>query len=115
MVHTDDSLADARAAMERADARWAVVLDAKEELHGWISRDRATGSGRVADRGRRMEAWVPADATLKWAFSVMLQQDAGWVAVLDGSRFLGVLTPESLHRALRRSVDQADPEVAGAV
>jgi osmoprotectant transport system ATP-binding protein len=38
----------------------------------------------------------------------MLQQDAGWVAVLDGERFVGVLTPESLHAALRRSVDEAD-------
>jgi osmoprotectant transport system ATP-binding protein len=34
----------------------------------------------------------------------MLQWDAGWVAVLDGSRFLGVLTPVTLHEALRRSV-----------
>ncbi len=45
----------------------------------------------------------------------MLQQDAGWVAVLDGSTFLGVLTPESLHAALRRSVDDTVPETAGAV
>jgi osmoprotectant transport system ATP-binding protein len=35
----------------------------------------------------------------------MLQQDAGWVAVLDGNTFLGVLTPVTLHEALRRSVD----------
>ena len=35
----------------------------------------------------------------------MLQHDAGWVAVLDGDRFLGVLTPATLHEALRRSVD----------
>ena len=35
----------------------------------------------------------------------MLQHDAGWVAVLDGDRYLGVLTPASLHEALRRSVE----------
>ena len=35
----------------------------------------------------------------------MLQHDAGWVAVLDGDRFLGVLTPATLHEALRRSVE----------
>ena len=34
----------------------------------------------------------------------MLQWDAGWVAVLDGDPFLGVLTPTTLHEALRRSV-----------
>jgi osmoprotectant transport system ATP-binding protein len=36
--------------------------------------------------------------------SEMLQHDAAWVAVLDGDRYLGVLTPDSLHRALRASV-----------
>ena len=61
-----------------------------------------------------MEAWVPADASLKTAFAVMLQMEAGWVAVLDGSQFLGVLTPESLHAALRRSVEGAPPKTAGA-
>ncbi|MDQ6873434.1 MAG: CBS domain-containing protein, partial [Actinomycetota bacterium] len=115
VVHVDDSLAEAAAAMERAGARWAVVLDGEDNLNGWLSRDRAVGAGRVGERGRRMDAWVPAGATLKAAFSVMLQQDAGWVAVLDGSRFLGVLTPESLHAALRRSVEHAEPETAGAV
>jgi osmoprotectant transport system ATP-binding protein len=62
------------------------------------------GDGIVADRARRMAAWVPVGATLKDAFSVMLLHDAGWVAVLDGDHFLGVLTPDSLHASLRRSV-----------
>jgi osmoprotectant transport system ATP-binding protein len=39
------------------------------------------------------------------AFSEMLQHDAGWVAVLDGDRYVGVLTPATLHEALRRSVE----------
>ena len=52
---------------------------------------------------------LPAEATLKTAFGEMLQHDAGWIAVLDGDRFVGVLTPSSLHGALRRSVD-ADAE-----
>ena len=115
VVRADDDLADARAAMERADARWAVVLDGAGNLNGWISAERATGSGTVHGAGKRMEAWVPADASLKSAFSTMLQMEAGWVAVLDGDRFLGVLTPDSLHAALRRSVDGAVPETAGSV
>ncbi|TFV80153.1 ATP-binding cassette domain-containing protein [Blastococcus sp. CT_GayMR20] len=114
VVNVDDSLADARAAMERAGARWAVVVDSQENLHGWISAERATGSGTVHGAGKRMEAWVPVDASLKTAFSTMLQMEAGWVAVLDGDRFLGVLTPESLHAALRRSVEGSVPETAGA-
>ncbi|MCS0634873.1 ATP-binding cassette domain-containing protein [Streptomyces sp. LP05-1] len=88
-------------------ARWAVVLDATGELHGWVAADAlaiAGEEGRVRDLARRMEAWVPVGAPLKRAFGEMLQHDAGWVAVLDGSRFVGVLTPGLLHEALRRSV-----------
>jgi osmoprotectant transport system ATP-binding protein len=115
VVRATDRLAAAREALDRAGARWAVVLDQDGALRGWLSRDRAQGDGVVADRARRMAAWVPVEASLKTAFAVMLQHDAGWVAVLDGDRFLGVLTPESLHAALRHSVDSATPEVAGAV
>ena len=115
VVHVADGVADARAAMQHAGARWAVVLDDEERLHGWLSAERAGGGGTVGSVARRMEAWVPVDATLKTAFSTMLQLEAGWVAVLDGDRFLGVLTPESLHAALRRSVEGAAPETAGAL
>ena len=48
---------------------------------------------------------MPVGSSLKHAFSMMLQHDAGWVAVLDGERYLGVLTPATLHEALRRSVE----------
>ncbi|MFB9466751.1 ABC transporter ATP-binding protein [Streptomyces cinereospinus] len=90
----------------RADgARWAVVLDADGGLHGWVGIDMLGASARVGDLARRMDAWVPLGAPLKQAFGVMLQHDAGWVAVLEGARFVGVLTPAGLHEALRRSVD----------
>jgi osmoprotectant transport system ATP-binding protein len=115
VVHATDSLADARAVMERSGARWAVVLDDAQNLHGWLSAERAAGSGTVGSAGRRMEAWVPVNASLKTAMAVMLQEEAGWVAVLDGDRFLGVLTPDSLHAALRRSVEGTVPETAGSV
>jgi osmoprotectant transport system ATP-binding protein len=59
-----------------------------------------------------MDAWVSKDASLKDALSAMLQWDAGWVAVLDGDHFLGVLTPATLHEALRRSVSAEQDGVA---
>jgi osmoprotectant transport system ATP-binding protein len=114
VVHAGDRLADARATLERAGARWAVVLDDDDHLLGWLSGDRAIGPGTVGSTARRMEAWVPVDASLKSAMAVMLQEEAGWVAVLDGDRFLGVLTPDSLHAALRRSVEGTVPETAGS-
>jgi osmoprotectant transport system ATP-binding protein len=98
---------DAAARLRAEGARWAVVLGAGGELHGWVSAEALAGAGEggtVGDLARRMEAWVPVGSPLKQAFGEMLQQDAGWVAVLDGARFLGVLTPAKLHEALRRSV-----------
>ncbi|MFE9249006.1 ABC transporter ATP-binding protein [Streptomyces sp. NPDC007088] len=93
--------------MRSEGARWAVVLDDEGALHGWVGLEEvARAEGRtVGDLAHRMNAWVPVGSPLKGAFGVMLQHDAGWVAVLDGARFLGVLTPAKLHEALRRSVD----------
>ncbi|MFE2443500.1 ABC transporter ATP-binding protein [Streptomyces melanosporofaciens] len=106
VVHLDDPLSKAAARLASEGARWAVVLDDAERLHGWIPADAADGTkGNVRDQARRMEAWLPVGAPLKQAFSTMLQHDAGWIAVLDEDRFLGVLTPARLHEALRRSID----------
>ncbi|MEV1050224.1 betaine/proline/choline family ABC transporter ATP-binding protein [Streptomyces sp. NPDC049887] len=108
MARLDEPAGAAAGRLRAADARWAVVLNAGGDLHGWVSAEslaRAGDRGTVGDLARRMEAWVPLGAPLKQAFSEMLQHDAGWVAVVDGSRFVGVLTPAKLHEALRRSVD----------
>ncbi|MEW1721768.1 betaine/proline/choline family ABC transporter ATP-binding protein [Streptomyces sp. NPDC093109] len=107
VVHLDDPLAGASAKLARAGARWAVVLDSEDRLHGWIP-ETAHASGTVREHARRMEAWLPVGASLKQAFATMLQHDAGWIAVIDREetgRFLGVLTPARLHEALRRSID----------
>ncbi|MFF7726519.1 ABC transporter ATP-binding protein [Streptomyces sp. NPDC008001] len=109
VVRLDDTAAAAAAALAADGARWAVVLGDAGRLHGWVSADAlADGTGTVRDRARRMDAWLPVGASLKQAFSTMLQHDAGWIAVLDGDaadRFVGVLTPARLHEALRRSID----------
>ncbi|MFI1971609.1 ABC transporter ATP-binding protein [Streptomyces cinnamoneus] len=113
VVHLDDRLSEAAERLDLEGARWAVVLDDSDRLHGWISAEAAqaaagAGAVRVRDRARRMDAWLPLGASLKQAFSTMLQHDAGWIAVLDGEsadHFLGVLTPARLHEALRRSIE----------
>ncbi|MEV8456533.1 betaine/proline/choline family ABC transporter ATP-binding protein [Streptomyces sp. NPDC052095] len=109
VVHLDDPLARATGRLRAEGARWAVVLDGEDQLHGWLPAD-ATGPAAetVRAHARRMEAWLPLGAPLKQAFSTMLQHDAGWIAVIDAQgagRFLGVLTPARLHEALRRSID----------
>ncbi|GAA2062713.1 ABC transporter ATP-binding protein [Streptomyces albiaxialis] len=115
VVHLDDRVDKAAARMRGEGARWAVVLDDAEELHGWISAqtvaevlegDTPPEPPTVRGHARRMEAWLRLGSPLKHAFSTMLQHDAGWIAVLDDAdRFTGVLTPASLHEALRRSID----------
>ena len=104
VVHLDDGIAEATSSLRSAGARWGVVLDDRDGLHGWVAATEP-GDGTVGERARRMEAWVPVGSSLKAAFAEMLQHDAGWVAVLDGDRYLGVLTPTTLHEALRRSVE----------
>ncbi|MFI1164666.1 ATP-binding cassette domain-containing protein [Streptomyces sp. NPDC020801] len=105
VARLDEPAGDAADRLRAQGARWAVVLDPSGDLHGWVGLDALAAGGRVGGLAHRMRAWVPVGAPLKQAFGVMLQHDAGWVAVLDGSRFLGVLTPAKLHEALRRSVD----------
>ena len=113
VVAPGDALADARRALPHG---FALVIDPAGDLRGYVSADRLAGDGTVADRLQRLPAAVPADATLKAAMAEMLQHDAGWVAVLEpgSDRYLGVLTPTSLHAALRRSVelDRADAQAS---
>ncbi|MGY1659838.1 ATP-binding cassette domain-containing protein [Geodermatophilus sp. SYSU D00705] len=103
VLRADDGLADAGAVLDRAGAAWAVVLDGARPA-GWLPASRAAGAGTVASAMAPGGDTVPVGAPLKTALATMLQSDAGWVAVVDGDRYLGVLTPGSLHAAQRRSV-----------
>ena len=114
MVLADASLADARRSMDLDGTEYAVVVDSDRRLRGYLSRARAEGEGTVDSRARPVEARVAVRSSLKDAFSEMLLYDAGWVAVLDGDRFLGVLTPDSLHAATRRSVGGDDDGQGGS-
>jgi osmoprotectant transport system ATP-binding protein len=101
VVRADDSLAEARRVL---DGRWSrvVVLDRNDKPVGELDRGAADGEGRVADRARPLDAVIGADRTLYDAFSQMLIHQATWVAVVDGDRFRGVLTPESFVAAIQR-------------
>jgi osmoprotectant transport system ATP-binding protein len=49
---------------------------------------------------------VDVTATLEEALAVMLRDDRGMVGVRDGNQFVGVLTPNGIHKALRASLAQ---------
>ena len=102
-VTADRSMLDVRADVGGADSRWAVVVDDQARLHGWVDLDPSF-KGSVEDHLVPFEVQVPVGTSLRAAFSEMLQRDVRWIPVVDGDRYLGVLTPNRLHAAMRRSV-----------
>jgi osmoprotectant transport system ATP-binding protein len=102
-VSPEISMLDARAAAAGADSRWAVVVDDESHLLGWIDLEPGL-TGSVEDNLVGFEVQVPLGTSLRAAFGEMLQHDVHWLPVVDDDRYLGVLTPNSLHAAVRRSV-----------
>jgi osmoprotectant transport system ATP-binding protein len=102
-VSPDLSVLDARAAAAGADSRWAVVVDDRGGLRGWVDLEPGL-TGSVEDNLVPFEVEVPLGTSLRAAFGEMLQHDVHWVPVVEDGRYLGVLTPNSLHAAVRRSV-----------
>jgi osmoprotectant transport system ATP-binding protein len=86
---------------------YAVVLDEADRPAGLVRADELDGDGRVADRMSPLPQ-VRADATLRAAMGTLLGDDGGVVAVVDDGRLVGVLTPDAVHSALRRSVHAAE-------
>jgi osmoprotectant transport system ATP-binding protein len=111
-VAPDATLTDARAAIAKWDAGWVAVVGDDGGLHGYVDSDTATGEGTVRDRLHRIETWVPIDHDLQDVLATMLLTREGWVSVLDGDRFVGVLTPEAVYRTLRRSLEQPPTDAA---
>jgi osmoprotectant transport system ATP-binding protein len=107
-VQPTASLADARMVMDRSGTSWVAVVNGDSKLRGHVRAANAAGPGTVADQTERVEAWVSTDDYLENALAAMLLTDYGWVAVVDGDDFVGVLTPDAIYRALRISLDDAD-------
>jgi osmoprotectant transport system ATP-binding protein len=104
VVTATNSLESARQQKGDSDARTAVVLDGDGRLLGWVSL-AAENSGIVGDHIEKFAAQVPLGTTLRAALGEMLLHDVRWIPVVDESdRYLGVLTPNRLHAAMRRSV-----------
>ena len=109
-VPAGESVAGARRILAAAGREWAVVVGEGDGAPvGSLTLDDAgpageDGAGAVLSRMQPLPATVPSTETLERALAELLQHDAAWVAVVDGDRYVGVLTPTTLHAALRRSV-----------
>lgn len=106
----DVAVDPARAAVDGRPSKWAVVVGDDGVLRGWVPIDTGV-DGPVASRLTRFAVEVPVGSSLRTALAEMLQHDVSWVPVTEGGRYLGVLTPDGLHAAMRRSVGHrpADP------
>ncbi len=62
--------------------------------------------------GREPAESVPLSSTLENALATMLRQDDARVGVTHDGRTIGVLTPDTVHRALRRSVNNHSSAVS---
>jgi osmoprotectant transport system ATP-binding protein len=102
-VSPDGSMLDARAAAGGSDSRWAVVVGDDGHLHGWVDLEPSL-KGSVEENLLPFDVEVPLGTSLRAAFGEMLQHDVRWLPVVHEGRYLGVITPNSLHAAVRRSV-----------
>jgi osmoprotectant transport system ATP-binding protein len=103
VVSPDSTMDRARQAGSNERAKTAVVVDGDGVLTGWIPLG-GIESGAVRDHLETFVAQVPLGTTLRAALGEMLLHDMRWLPVVDEhDHYLGVLTPNRLHAAMRRS------------
>ena len=108
VLSSGDTLAQARQSMAASRSDWAVVLGPGGRLEGFVRSSDTAGDGAVGQRARPAGAAVSSGSSLKTALAELLERDVGWVAVAEAGRYLGVLTPQSLHAAARRSASRPE-------
>lgn len=102
VVRFDDDAVDTLRLLDASGSEVAIVVDERGAVDGLVNRNSLAGATSVADRLRPVPT-VAVASSLRDALAVLLQDDAGVVAVIDGDRYCGVLTPPSVHSALRGS------------
>ena len=103
-VRVRDDVRTARAVIEAAAETFAVTLDDDGRLRGWVSQRGLDGDGPVMSRVRRFESTAELGDSLRRGLAEIVQHDAGWLPVVtDGDRYVGVLTPDGVYAALRRT------------
>jgi osmoprotectant transport system ATP-binding protein len=113
-LQVGDSTDRALQLLETSDLDYAVVLDG-DQLRGWVSQRALARGATVGEVRRRFDDTVDVHDSLKTGFSEIVAHDAGWLPVLDGDRYVGVLTPDSVHAALRRMLPARDARAVPGV
>ncbi|HEY3842032.1 MAG TPA: ATP-binding cassette domain-containing protein [Acidimicrobiales bacterium] len=98
----EQSMADVAASVHGSAQPWAVVVD-DGVVQGWV-KPEPPYEGTVGQHLRPFPARIPLGTSLRVALAELLQHDAPAIPVFNGNRYLGVLTFDNLHVAMRRSL-----------
>ena len=85
---------------------WAIVVD-DGVIAGWV-RPLPPYAGTVGDHLNPFPSRIPLGTSLRVALAELLQHDAPAIPVFNGNQYLGVLTFDRLHGAMRRSLPEDD-------
>jgi hypothetical protein len=82
--------------MARYGFDWVGVRDG-DHLEGWVWADDLDGRDRVGDAPtERFRAWVKPDTVLREALDLIVDSQTRVAVVLDGDRYVGMLTIEEI-------------------
>jgi osmoprotectant transport system ATP-binding protein len=98
------SMADVASLVHGSAQPWAVVVD-DGVVQGWV-KPEPPYAGTVGEHLRPFPARIPLGTSLRVALAELLQHDAPAIPVFNGNRYLGVLTFDRLHAAMRRSLPE---------
>jgi osmoprotectant transport system ATP-binding protein len=101
-----------RALGSGADRTPVMIIDRDGRPLGLIHAEDVGRGGVLLGELIRPLATLPLGSTLKSALARMLQSDESVIAVRDGDRYVGLLTLDGLHGAMRRSAGSPPTEIA---
>lgn len=103
-ISKDATLSELRDLAEASGSTRIVVLADDGSPLGRVELSSSTAPGSIIeDVLLPFSAVLPLGTSLKAALVTMLQHDDAFVAVTDAGRYVGVLTLDGLHRAMRRA------------
>jgi osmoprotectant transport system ATP-binding protein len=104
VVAPDQGVASALEVMQFYDTDWAAVVDGDGTLLGWVDPAALDGQETVGKSGARpFSVVVSPSSSLREALDAIVTNKTHVAAVVDGGRYLGILTLDRLTRELIRS------------
>jgi osmoprotectant transport system ATP-binding protein len=106
-VHVDDSVESVRNVLSHSEFDWAVVLDSRERPISWVRENRLVHAADLRSVAESLEV-VSTQSTLDDALEAILaEQHASAVVTGPGSRYVGVVTVDTLIETITRLRSEA--------